>query len=145
MRPYPFIIPLVCMSVACAPKPELPPLIVSPAERALLGCYRVSIATKTPGLPAEFAIRLDSAEGLNGRQVRALTELPDSVQGLGFFWSMVGDSLHIRSWAGREGQGVRINAIGTRDTLVGTATWYLRFDRSDRDSAPAMLGRRPCD
>jgi hypothetical protein len=144
MTGFQAVVAAVVVCGACAAPPRPTASILSPAERDVLGCYRVTLATRSSALPAKFDISLDTLDGLNGKHVHLLTVMPDSVIGLGFFWSRFGDSLRIRSWAGREGQGLHLRMGGGPDTLLGSATWYWRFDRSDRDGAPATLARRSC-
>lgn len=128
---------------ACAQQPRLPELVLSPAAREFVGCYRVSLATQSRVVPTQFDVRLDTTEAINGWQVRTLSAMSKEVEGLGFSWLMVGNTLQVRSWAGREGQGMRV-VVGGQDTLSGTANWYLHFDRSDRDSALAKMVRLSC-
>jgi hypothetical protein len=144
MSAFRAVLAVLAACTACGTQPRPTASILSPTERNVLGCYRVTIATRSSAVPAEFDMSLDTLDGLNGRRVRLLSVIPDSVVGLGFFWSRFGDSLRIGSWGGREGQGLHLRVGGGPDTLVGSATWYWHFDRSDRDDAPAALTRRPC-
>ena len=139
-----YLIVLTTSMAACASPPRIPPNPLTEADHAVVGCYQVELSLDAPAVIRQFEIQLDTADGLDGRRVQLLTPLPDSVRGLGFFWSFDGQSLRVKSWAGREGQGLELRASGPGDTLVGAARWHWRFDRSDRDSSSVQLRRHAC-
>ena len=138
------LIALMASLAACASPARITPTPFTAADQALLGCYQVALSPDAPAVIRQFELQLDTADGINGRLARLLTPLPDSVRGLGFFWTLDGQWLRVKSWAGREGQGLELRVNGSGDTLVGAARWHWRFDRGDRDSASVQLRRHAC-